>query len=224
MNNIKVYVVGPSIGYARWMPCISLVSDIKEANIVWFTGGADINPKLYNEPQHDSTFFFDTRDNFEVTCYKQMSRNQLAIGTCRGAQLFCALNGGKLVQDVSHHCQTHAIKKVADVDGVELPDKCTVTSLHHQMMYPYDLQESDYKVLYVSEPRRSQYYRGTGFDEQKIKEKGEPELVLFDNGKLPVSLGIQGHPEMMYNKEVFVQALIKLTNTLLKKVNPEKFN
>lgn len=219
MNKIKVYVVGPSIGYARWLPNITLVENIAEAQVVWFTGGADINSKIYNEPLHSTTFFYDARDNFEVACYKKMHRNQLAIGTCRGAQLFCALNGGKLVQDVTRHCQTHSIRRIASIEGVELPEVCNVTSIHHQMMYPYNMPENHYKVLYTSNPNRSEHYLGTGFDIEKIKEKGEPELVIFDNGNNPVSLGIQGHPEMMSRDSEFVQGLIRLVDNLLSKIS-----
>lgn len=220
MKKIKVYVIGPSIGYASWLPDIVLVSNLEEADIVWFTGGADINPKLYNEPAHSTSYFSNQRDEYEVYCYKKMTKKQLAIGTCRGAQLFCALNGGKLVQNVTGHCGcSHQIKLVGSFNGLQLPETCYVSSIHHQMMYPYDMPDNSYTVLYTADPRISSHYDGTGFNENKIKLYGEPEVVLFTSPNHPVSLGIQGHPEMMDRNSCFVKAMIELTHQLLEEIH-----
>ena len=93
----KVYVVGYSTGYSRFIHNMNLVNNIEEADIVLFTGGEDISPELYGCKKHETTYFTRRRDEEEVSAFNKMRPNQLAVGICRGAQLFCALNGGILV-------------------------------------------------------------------------------------------------------------------------------
>ena len=64
---IKVYVVGYD-----WCNITSFllfdfekVDNIKEADIVMFTGGEDINPALYGDVPHPTTHF-SNRDDMEV--------------------------------------------------------------------------------------------------------------------------------------------------------------
>lgn len=197
---IKVYVVGYGTGYASWIHDKQLVENIEDADVIVFTGGCDINPKLYGCAQHESTSFYQQRDDFEVQAYKQVRQDQVCYGACRGAQLGCALNGAILVQDVSNHwCGgTHGISRVFGEE--ELPEELAVPSLHHQMMYPYDLPKEDYDLLYVSKHNRSQYYHGDKITDEKVaklREIGEPEVVIFHKKGNPVFFGVQGHPEML---------------------------
>lgn len=94
---IKVYVVGYD-----WCNITSFllfdfekVDNIKEADIVMFTGGEDINPALYGDVPHPTTHFTN-RDDMEVLAFKDAPKEALLIGGCRGAQLLTALSGGKL--------------------------------------------------------------------------------------------------------------------------------
>jgi CTP synthase (UTP-ammonia lyase) len=63
-------------------------------------------------------------------------------------------------------------------------------SLHHQMMYPYDI---NHELLAWSYPKHSKVYLdGTNDEIVTMHDKEEPEIVYFPgiNG-----LAIQGHPE-----------------------------
>lgn len=101
------------------------------------------------------------------------------------------MNGGKLVQ----HCYNHALYTT---HGIMDEDTCyQITSTHHQMQYPYNLDEKDYKVLFISDERRSGDYEGEGFDKEIISDKGEPEIVEYHKKGLPRCLAVQGHPEMI---------------------------
>ena len=51
-KTIKVYVVGPSTGYSRFIKNRELVNNMEDAQVVMFTGAEDINPRLYNKPAH----------------------------------------------------------------------------------------------------------------------------------------------------------------------------
>lgn len=105
--------------------------NIKEADIVVFTGGADIHPKFYQEKPYNGKNFYNTeRDIFEFFSYKALSKSQIKVGICRGGQLLNVLNGGKLWQNVDNHGRNH---KILDLDfDVQL----NVVSTHHQQMIP----------------------------------------------------------------------------------------
>ena len=207
---MKVFVVGPFTGYSRAILDLELVDNIEEAEVVLFTGGEDINPDLYHCKKHESTYFSKRRDNFEIEMWKKIRPDQIAFGICRGAQLFCALFGGKLVQDVSNHCGcSHFITNGSD--------RYEITSIHHQMLYPFDLDHSVYDILFWSESKRSRYYEGDQIDKDKIS--CEPEIVLFHKEGLPIALGVQGHPEMIPNSEI-----TKVINKILTDLNGKLHN
>ena len=169
-----------------WIDNVYSVESPEKADIVVFSGGADINPALYGCKKHYSTFYNETRDTLEVECFNKLSKNQLVLGYCRGAQLVTALNGGKLIQDVTGHASGPHF-----ITNKEI--KFKIESIHHQMMYPFEMDENDYKILYWSASRRSKRYLGDGIDVPPC----EPEIVLYNKEDLPTCLAIQGHPEMM---------------------------
>lgn len=172
-----------------------LVPNIQDADIIILPGGADINPAIYGKKPHPTTHFYEMRDEREINDFKQVREDQVVLGICRGAQLLCALFGGILVQNVSGHWDgNHTITNGEDT--------YMITSLHHQMMYPYDIPKEHYDILYRSTKRRSRYYEGDGVDPQKIIDDGEPEIILFHKEGMPLSLAVQGHPEMMYGSSV----------------------
>ena len=106
------------------------------------------------------------------------------------------MNGGLLVQDVSGHAigRTHAIS-----DGEMVYQ---ITSTHHQMQYPYNMDEKDYDILFKSGSFQSDKYKGEKINLEKILANGEPEIVLYHKEGLPKCLAVQGHPEMIPNSPV----------------------
>jgi anthranilate/para-aminobenzoate synthase component II len=191
---IKVKVVGSSQYYADFIENRVLVDDIKNADIVLFTGGEDVDPSVYGCEKHNRTYSNIKRDNIEKDVFKQINpEKQIAVGICRGSQLMCALNGGILIQDCDHHALggTHQIvnKRTGEVFNI--------TSTHHQMQYPYHLPSSDYEVLYVAYGNRCSYYEGDKINVNPLVKYGEPEIVLYKKKGNPKCLAIQGHPEFM---------------------------
>ena len=113
-------------------------------------------------------------------------------------QLIAAMYGGILIQDVTNHAGgCHKI-----TNGQE---SYTVTSLHHQMIYPWVLDPADYDILYWSERRRSSHYYGDKIDPDKVVV--EPEMAVFHRRGMPLCLGVQGHPEMMSQNDPFVRKI-----------------
>lgn len=118
--------------------CVALMAEagferantVEEADVVVFIGGEDINPKLYGEKAHRTTFFTDDRDFQEEFFYRKAQKlNKVCFGICRGAQFLHAMNGGKLWQNVAGHGgPDHVIYDIDDDVYV------TATSLHHQML------------------------------------------------------------------------------------------
>lgn len=209
----KIFVVGSALHYANFIENSVITSNIKEADIVLFTGGEDVNPALYEAKRHYSTHFNEKRDEEEVAIFKKIKPTQLALGICRGSQFLCVMNGGKLVQD----CWGHAIGSTHGITNGEV--EYEITSTHHQMQYPYNLEDKDYSVLYISSPHRSGNYKGDYIDFATMVEKGEPEIVLYHKEEMPTCLGIQGHPEYMRKESPVISMLNDLINNTLKSIN-----
>jgi len=208
MNKLKVYVVGTSRGYARFIHDAILVEDMSLADIILFTGGEDVDPNLYGERTHQTTYCNPKRDEIELQEYLESLNwpDTLRVGVCRGNQLLTILNGGKLVQDVSDHAMGR-MHNVLTIDQ----EIFQTTSMHHQMAYPYNLPEKDYEILAYAYPKRSKYYEGSGIHWKDEYE--EPEVIYFPETN---SLGIQGHPEMMDLNSPFV---IYLNQLIISKLN-----
>ena len=131
------------------------------------------------------------RDKEEIEIFNRVRDNQLVIGVCRGSQFCSMVNGGLIVQDVHNHglWGTHEI-----TNGHETYN---ITSTHHQMQYPYNLNKKDYDILFWTNGRSKGYYAGDKIDSEEIIKNGEPEIVLYHRKNKPKCLAIQGHPEIM---------------------------
>lgn len=199
---LKIYVSGYGGNhYIKWITGINteLVDSIEEADIVLFTGGQDISPALYNERCSRLTYFTQGRDDREVADFtKAKELGKGFIGICRGAQLLCALAGGKLIQDVTRHCGNHPIEFK---DG-----ELTMTnSLHHQMMYPYDMESGKYELLaWTPKIISSSFINGDDVLMDLPEGFKEPEVVWFPEIK---GFGVQGHPEMIGSNHPFTRIL-----------------
>lgn len=171
---------------------------IKKNDIVLFGGGEDISTSLYNQiPSKYTQFPKPTaRDVKEVLAFERCVEVEACVlGICRGAQLACALSGGELIQHVNNHHGNHQM--LVHETGQIL----TVSSVHHQMMYPWDTQ---YVLIASAYPSLSSVYVGDSgklIDEwttdRAHKQTGdliEPEVVYFPQTK---ALAIQYHPEFM---------------------------
>lgn len=220
---MKVFVVGLFKGYARWIDGVEFVDKMEDADIVLFTGGEDIHPKLYGERKLSCTGANTSRDTEEVDAFNKVvklvkkGKKIICFGTCRGAQLLCALNGGKVIQDVSGHAiyGTHPI-----TDGKVTMD---ITSLHHQMMYPFNMDRKNYDLMFWSAKTLSHHYEG-GYvvvDEMYDANRNmilEPEIVLFHAEGMPKCIAVQGHPEMMRPEAPVVRYLNDLVKEVVKSV------
>lgn len=191
MPSRKIFVVGQSTTYANWM-CGSVTTNMNEADLVVFPGGPDVNPALYGETAvHSLTRMDDRLDLFEIECYKRArDMGKKIVGICRGGQLMCAMAGGKLVQHQSDRNSHHPI---FTYDGTII----TVSSSHHQAMYPWLLPDDKYQVLGWSIGESDWHLNG--LYQEMVKDKVplnmEVEIAYFNEIN---ALCIQGHPEWQY--------------------------
>lgn len=217
-NKILVYPVSGWESDANWIYNSKCVKDINKADVVVFPGGADINPKLYDFNVSPYTHYNDNDDKRDLKAWDKLKPNQLAVGICRGSQFLCIMNGGKLIQHVEGHAigTTHAIRTL-DVPHIELQ----ALSLHHQMMYPFNLSKEDYTILYSSHcaiiiDTSTPDLNGKLLNSQFLNTCGEPEVVVFHKENKPTCLAIQSHPEMMRIDSGFVKEMNNLIVELLK--------
>lgn len=173
---------------------LSAVHDMSDCDAIVLWGGADISPSIYgekriagsgpDEPSH--------RDIFEVHLIREAVRLKIPIiGVCRGAQLLCAMAGGKLIQNVDGHQTNHWITTFDN-------EKFFVTSAHHQMMFPFDAKHD--LLAWSSKPEASKYDGLTSGYTLKEHYYDEPEVVYFPEIR---GLGIQCHPEWHPQKDAF---------------------
>jgi putative glutamine amidotransferase len=116
-----------------------------------FTGGHDVNPKLYGQEKTEyCEEICEIRDRMEAYIFREAVLNQKkpALGICRGIQLINALLGGTLYQDIPaefssaiNHAQkapydvpAHAVRLVSGSPLSELigEELIEVNSCHHQ--------------------------------------------------------------------------------------------
>lgn len=162
-------------------------TDLMPGDILLVWGGQDISPSLYNKKLAQQTGAGvepGWRDRIEWALMQRAKALGIPIiGVCRGAQMLCALAGGYLIQHIDNH-GSYSGHEIETVDGQVLH----VNSLHHQMMYPFEV---DHKLIAWSKQKLSRRY----IDEDKnVDVPCEPELVYFDKVK---GFALQWHPEMM---------------------------
>jgi len=206
---VKIYIVGDQLNYANFIDDHKLVYSIEECDIVLFTGGEDVSPILYDE-ENKYSYSNSNRDKYEAEIFiDAMLLNKSCLGICRGSQFVTVMSGGKLIQDVDKHAigDTHSIINTNDQYHVK---ELEITSTHHQMMYPFNLDYEDYEIVAYSPVNRSTEYL-TGFGEYTEDQVPcEPEIVFYPETN---SLAIQGHPEHM-DKD---SDAVKYCNWLIKK-------
>lgn len=158
-----------------------------DADVVLFTGGADVNPAMYGHTKHLTTHYSERDDELYDICYnkaKEQNPDIKFVGICRGSQYLCVKAGGKLVQDLKGHAiwGTH---EVTDYEG----ETHQVTSTHHQMQYPCDVQ---HKVLAWADAIAQEPQMHIDGEAVDVELPMDYEAVWYPSIK---ALAFQPHPE-----------------------------
>ena len=182
---MKVFIINSNRAYDEmftergW----ELTDDISKANLIQFTGGEDVSPYLYDEPNHRTTQNSLARDKAEQFVFRVAKKKKIPMaGICRGGQFLNVMNGGKMYQHVDGHGGRHMTNLVGT------PFELEVSSTHHQMMRPnYDTGV----VLLRNKPRGTFKLDGWSKDFSD-KEDWDIESVYYSDTN---SLCFQPHPE-----------------------------
>ncbi len=120
------------------------------------SGGADVDPARYGQPNRGSTSMEPDRDALEADAWAAAERRDLPVlGVCRGFQAINVFMGGTLIQDIPGHAGpgwgtgpalTHPLRVVPGTRLARLlfPTNVrggvlTVNSYHHQGVGPSQL-------------------------------------------------------------------------------------
>ena len=185
---MKVLIVNPSLDYSRmfleegW----HLAQSLHEADLVQFTGGADVTPSLYGHDKHPTTMNNPERDRMEILIFKQaVMQGKALAGICRGGQFLNVMCGGTMWQDVDRHTASHLAKDLAT--GTLF----LVSSTHHQMMQPGP--EGQLLAVAFESTRRTECRAGgRTYTVLEKQDGGDPEVVLYPKMR---ALCFQPHPE-----------------------------
>ena len=177
-------------------------------NGILLTGGGDINPLLLGEePCKNMGEISTLRDVFEIHLTRLAFRENVPIlGICRGMQVMAAAAGGKIIQDIDsplchmqkspRYIKTHTvyIKKGTLLSSICREKSVSVNSFHHQAVLEC-----------------GKNFRPCGFSADGMIEAMENKRHAF-------ALGVQWHPENLYNKNkcqqnIFTTFITKAENT-----------
>lgn len=160
----------------------SLVSVVESADLVCFTGGADVTPMLYGDKQHKYTSSDYGRDMEEISIYKQaMELGIPMVGICRGGQFLNVMNGGRMYQHVSSHTHDH------EITDLQTHETVLVSSTHHQMM----MQAPEAVLVAISHHSSNREWFDYSKPASDTSNVGV-EVLYYDKTK---SLCFQPHPE-----------------------------
>lgn len=213
LDEVKVFFEGRcffegAVRMFREAGCI-WAPTIEEADLVVFLGGADINPALYDDKVHSSTYFSEARDKECITYFNHaLEMGKPMFGICRGMQFLHAMAGGKLYQDVTNHAGPDH-----DIIDIETGAVYRTTSLHHQMCIVGD---HCIPVAKAREPLSNHYKTGS------TNHYGAKNIMELEAAYYPGIRGfaVQGHPEISNNGEFVAWVLTKI-QTLFEEVPDE---
>jgi len=162
-------------------------STVKDADIVVFSGGADVNPALYGqEPLRETSWSVD-RDDAEIAVYNEaVELNKILFGICRGAQFIHVMNGGQLWQHVEGHGGTNHL-----ITDVEDNYQVVANSIHHQML----MENEDIEIVAVCSTQVSHKFLCDSMSEELFDNETmlEIEAGYYTDDR---SFFVQGHPEV----------------------------
>jgi hypothetical protein len=189
MHPSRVMIVNASIGYIEMFSRNGweIVQSLQDAELIQFTGGADITPGFYGHAQHERTYPNIERDMKERLIFNLARACNIPMaGICRGGQFLNVMSGGTMWQHVDHHTGPGKHEVIDHLTK----DVFYATSTHHQMMCP----GKDAEIVAsadMSSIREKCTVPGKTIIEMN-KDHCDPEVLWYEKTK---SLCFQPHPE-----------------------------
>lgn len=202
VKNLNVKIIGRNFPITRMFQekrkygFSVLENDIHtRPDIIVFSGGPDINPKLYGEEKLPETSVDLIRDEHDLEFFERY-KDTPKVGICRGGQFLNVMNGGAMWQHVNNHGGTHSLINLLPIyNKIDAGDEVQVSSTHHQMMIAGD----DGEVVAISMDNSGTKGRATEYISGSSRKPPEydTEVVWYEKTK---TLCFQPHPEMSYPK------------------------
>jgi gamma-glutamyl-gamma-aminobutyrate hydrolase PuuD len=172
----------------------TLVNSIEDADIIQFTGGADVSPDLYGQEKHPTTFTQRQRDFEDLEAYtRAQGLDKICVGICRGGQFLNIMCGGAMWQDVDGH----ATGKTHEAYDTRLKESLHVTSTHHQMMIPR--QYYGVPFLVACETTKKERVSFEGVLIRNTEELLDIEAIYYPEKKV---MCYQPHPEYLPDSDM----------------------
>lgn len=181
----RVYIEHASGAYNSLFQSLGfeVCHDVGSADLVCFTGGADVTPDMYGDKKHPHTGNDVYRDEKEKRLFQHCLDASLPmVGICRGGQFLNVMSGGRMFQHVSGHCNSHEIVDLITGETVY------VSSTHHQMIMPSE--EAIIIATSININSERQWYDNQIF-RKDVSNEGI-EVVFYPHTR---SLCFQPHPE-----------------------------
>lgn len=197
VNNDYVQTVANCNAIPYILPIIQneklIRKQLENINGLILSGGHDPNPLIFGEELHKTCGdIFPRRDSYDIMLFKIAKELKIPIlGICRGAQIINICEGGSLYQDLSlnnnsyikHNQQhlsnvpTHTININKDTILYKIfgKEEIMVNSFHHQALKKI---ASDYKISATAK---------------------DGVIEAIENNGEHFILGVQFHPEMLFN-------------------------
>lgn len=189
---LRVYVVGGGFQYVKMFSDAGFkgATSVDDADLICFTGGEDVDPRMYGEDALPQTGYNPNRDAREAGIYADaLVAKKPMVGICRGGQFLNVMNHGKMWQDVDNHAigGTHDIVDMRSGEVVK-----GMTSTHHQMMRPSDKAE----IIAVAALSTTK----VAATEQVNREKPEEDDIEVLWYPESLALCFQPHPEFSFGE------------------------
>jgi putative glutamine amidotransferase len=184
-------------------PAAEVAARLAAVDGLILTGGDDVDPALYGEPAHPTSKWTRERDTFELAAVREaLERDMPVLAICRGQQVLNVALGGTLVQDIPDQRPEAGAHKLKGVPRWEVAHEVEVTagtrlraivgadvvgvnSFHHQAVRDVG------RGLVVSARSRDGIIEGVELPDRRFV------------------VGIQWHPEAMWNQEPDHQELFR---------------
>ena len=189
---------------ASELNAIQLVSSLERVDGVLLTGGADIHPAWYHQPQDTVVCgtIEPSRDSLESFLLNWLDESHIpCLGICRGMQFMNVHGGGSLHphlpeflgtdahragDEKNHRDTTHVVVAIKSIAGIKAGEQGMVISHHHQGI------EDVATTLEVWAQSPDGLAEG-------VRRK--------DTVNHPCYLGVQWHPERSRKNQPFVESL-----------------
>lgn len=171
-------------------------------DLMIFTGGEDINPRLYlqeDDIDADNIHYNDDRDKREIDVWNKVFKYEVpkVLGICRGLQFINVMLRGTLTLDIlTKYGKSHKnVHELLHTDNSKFKKLGVVNSLHHQCIEVLGDVFSFGEMPFYYSPTVMAIEKSTGTIEivEWIPEEYEDRIA-------PTLLGVQFHPEFFMDE------------------------